>query len=255
MRNPFGSRDDDSGVRRRRLDDRTADSVLSGRPVEAEAALSAFVAQSQALVPTEPPTPSDALAVLLEHGVPPSSQVTATAVLPRRTPWADGRVRVGLAGATVLALVLSAAAANSLPAPAQNAVADVVGWVTPLHLPRPAEPTDHVVPTPTPTPTVTPSQQESPGASPRPEQSSEPSHEAGTNEGTSESGSGESPRPGSGTEGSPGDGSSGSESGAEQATPAPTTATTTEPSREPSGSDGGSSSPTPSSSESPSDGG
>jgi hypothetical protein len=68
-------------------------------------------------------------------------------------------LQLGLAGAVCCALVLGAAAANELPDPAQTAVADVVEMVTPLHLPRPTEPSDDPRPAVTPTAPVTPAPQ------------------------------------------------------------------------------------------------
>ena len=145
---------------RRRIDDRTADALLSGRAVEGEPELSALVGQLRSLADLPAPAPSAALAAMLENGLDPASQAldAATPAPPMAYPAAvSWRTRtralplqLSLAGTAGLALVLGAAAAGALPAPAQTAVADVVEAVTPLHLPRPAaHPAPDVVPTPT----------------------------------------------------------------------------------------------------------
>jgi hypothetical protein len=147
-RNPFGSSDDDRGVNlRSRLDDRAADALLSGRTVDGEQALSSFVAELLASVPDVAPPPSVRLATMLETGLPASalSARATTSVLARSarvsrfwTSLSLGRiVAVGAAG--VLAAVSGGAATNTLPAPAQTAVANVVEAVTPIHVPRPAD--------------------------------------------------------------------------------------------------------------------
>jgi hypothetical protein len=119
--------------RARRLDDRTADAILSGRAVDGEDALSGFVAAARASLPATPPAPSDALAAMLEHGTTPAA---ATAVQPAARPTARRRLQAAVAIGGALGLVVGAGAANALPGPVQNGVSDVVNWVSPLDMPR-----------------------------------------------------------------------------------------------------------------------
>lgn len=148
------SGDDDTGVTPRpRLDDRKAAALLAGYDVPTEPELTALIRQVRAVADLPVPTPSTALAALLEHGIDP---VAAPAYLPtatfslgqRAVTWTRSAVswrrrslalplQLSLAGAGCLALVLGVAATGALPAPAQTAVADVVEAVTPLHVPRP----------------------------------------------------------------------------------------------------------------------
>ncbi|MCW2601518.1 MAG: hypothetical protein JWM02_3347, partial [Frankiales bacterium] len=135
--------DDDSNVTRRRdLDDRTADALLAGRDVEDEPELGELIGQLRSLADLPVPTPSSALAAMLEDGL--DATTLALPVAPhsfavswRQRTWALP-LQLSLAGASCLALILGAAAANELPAPAQTAVANAVEAVTPLHVPRPA---------------------------------------------------------------------------------------------------------------------
>ena len=148
------SGDDDTDVTPRpRLDDRNAAALLAGYDVPTEPELTALMGQVRALADLSVPTPSTALAALLEHGFDP---VAAPASLPtatfsrgqRAVTWTRNAVswrsrslalplQLSLAGAGCVALVLGVAATGALPAPAQTAVADVVEAVTPLHVPRP----------------------------------------------------------------------------------------------------------------------
>jgi hypothetical protein len=133
VRNRFSRRNDDADVkgnrRARSLDDRTVEALLSGRLVEGEPELTAFVADVQALRTT--PVASDALAAMLADGVTP---IAGPAVVPARRSRRP--VQVAAAVGAALGLVVSAGAANALPGPVQNGVSDVVGWVTPVDLPR-----------------------------------------------------------------------------------------------------------------------
>jgi hypothetical protein len=146
----------------RPLEDRAEERLLSGRPVDDEPELSAFVGDLLATA-QEAPAPSAALAALLEGRLDPVTVPldVPTAVLPvvRGRGWfVPMWSRAALAGAAALALVLSAAAIGALPGTAQNAVADVVGWVTPLDLPHEDErgPLPAVSPTPSETPETEP---------------------------------------------------------------------------------------------------
>jgi len=157
--------DDDTGVKpRRHLSDRTADRLLRGKTVPEQPALTDFVAGLSALVPDTLPAPSERLAALLEQGPP----VTINALIPQigvRRP-AHRLRRLSLATTAFLGLLLAAASVNTLPNPAQQVVSDVVGWVTPLHLPSPHEHGPTTEPTPhRHAPTATPSAS-APGARP-----------------------------------------------------------------------------------------
>ncbi len=182
MRNPLRPRDDDRGVRsRRRLDDREVAALLSGRPVEGEPELTALTTVLRSLTEAPAPAPSDALAAMLADGVaqqdrlplaPDEHRPFAPAVEPRKAPR---RLGLGLVTSTAaLALLLGGAVANALPEHAQNAVSTVVGWVSPVHLPRhtPAphptprsEPVATARPTPS-APTTSPSPVAPPSAHP-----------------------------------------------------------------------------------------
>jgi hypothetical protein len=146
------------------IDDRAEERLLSGRPVDDEPALSAFVGDLLASA-QDVPTPSAALAELLDKGVDPATapvpvpaDVTTAAlpVVPGRRRFLPLWSRAALAGAAAMVLLLSAAAIGALPGTAQNAVADVVGWVTPLDLPHEDErtPLPAVSPTPSASPEV-----------------------------------------------------------------------------------------------------
>ncbi len=149
--------DDDDRVKRR-LDERSADALLSGRGGDRDPLLAAFVADLTAQREATVPDPNAALAALLAGGLDLTAAVTPPA-LPQSTAWTRLRqavswrqagrpswalpLQLGLGGAACLSLILGAAAANELPAPVQTAVADVVEAVTPLDVPRP-----HVQPSP-----------------------------------------------------------------------------------------------------------
>lgn len=134
------------------LDDRTTDRLLSGRPVEDEPGLTAFVQQLQAFTPSAAPAPSAALEELLAGGLPVVP--VAPAAPPRRARLGTAWTRLGVAGASFAAVLLGAGAANALPARAQDLVADVVGFVSPFELPRPDEGTAEENPAPVPSPTA-----------------------------------------------------------------------------------------------------
>jgi hypothetical protein len=170
--------DDDLGVTPRELDDRAADRLLGGRGVEEEPALTAFIAELAASITAAAPAPSPALAAMLEHGVP-VEPVAAVPPRPRAVSWRYALVSL----AAGLATVVGAGAANALPAPAQRAVADVVGWLTPLDLPQPGADQDQPAVTPTSTPSPARSAEPAttarpvPVTSPSPEPSEGPGHD------------------------------------------------------------------------------
>jgi hypothetical protein len=157
MRNPFSPSRDDRGVRlsrriTRAQQERALDDALAGRSA-ADPALSEFVADARELISPTPPAPSPLLAAMLEAGVPDEARQGAGRGIPaprQARTWP----RVAFAGGTALGLLVGAAAANALPRPAQNAVADVVSWVSPVHLPHADRPHPAVSPTPAPSPAV-----------------------------------------------------------------------------------------------------
>jgi len=227
---------------RRKLDDRSADALLSGRAVAGEPELSAFVAQVQALQAATP-TPSPELAAMLEHGIAPEVLDRTPVLLPaparRAVSWRYALVSL----AAVLTGVLGAGAANALPAPAQRAVADVVGWITPLHLPHPGPDKGTPAVVPTLTPSAEPTDRPSQTSRPAPDVSRSPEQGDGHDGGGTDVR--ESPSSGDGgTDSRSGTDSSGTDSsGTDSSSASPTPAST-------SPSDGGSSdspSPTPTS--------
>jgi hypothetical protein len=160
------------------FDERAADALLAGRDVPGEEALSAFVAELLAVTEGPAPTPSAALADLLEHGLEPDTAQLPTLLTPARRRWL---LPIPLAAATLAAAggLFGAATANALPAPAQRIVSDTVGTLTPLHLPKPAsKPKPAVSPAPESEPSEDPThptyqQPTEPADSPEPAETSE----------------------------------------------------------------------------------
>ncbi len=144
--------------RNRDLDDRVVETLLSGHTPAARpelAALAELLQEARATTPEAGPNPSERLAAIFDKGVVPvvvplrtGPVVTAPHRAPTGAAW-----RVALMGTAAIAAVLIAAEANTLPAPAQTAVANVVEALTPLTLPRPATPPTTPLP---PTPSVAP---------------------------------------------------------------------------------------------------
>jgi hypothetical protein len=142
------TRDSDHLDMSQHFDERATDALLAGRNVPGEEALSAFVAEMLAVANGAAPTPSVALADLLEHGLVPDTAQLPTLLTPARRRWL---LPIPLAAAALAAAagVFGAATANALPAPAQRIVSDTVDTLTPLHLPKPAsKPKPAVSPTP-----------------------------------------------------------------------------------------------------------
>ena len=173
----------------RPLDERSRDTLMRGRPLESEPAISGLVVGLRELGEVAAPEPSDALAAMLAHGVAREDRI---AVAPDEQPElyavtvpTTHRVRpswalAGLAAAVVA--VFAGAAANALPATAQDAVATAVGWVTPIELPHHEDSSTKDKPAPRPKPTVAPEATPTPTTSPRvstppvvvPQESAEP---------------------------------------------------------------------------------
>jgi hypothetical protein len=190
---------------RRRLDDRTADALLSGRDVAGEPELSALLGAVRSLASGPVPEPSSALGALLAAGLGADALEQPTsggfrlgsAVSWRRRTWALP-LQLTAAGVACLAVVVGAAAGNELPAPAQTAVADVVEAVTPLHVPRPQ---DHPAPAVVPSSTPSAEPSERPDATPTPHATRSPQPEKTSGR---HGGSGSDPRPGDGEDSSRG---------------------------------------------------
>jgi hypothetical protein len=124
------------------LDDRSLEALITGRPVSGCDDLAAVLALLAAAGQGRPPAPNASLAAMLDDGFTPvPAQAPATAAGParRRRTWAL-RVSVGLAAFTTS--TLTAATANALPGPLQNAVADAVTAWTPFEVPRTDAPAD-----------------------------------------------------------------------------------------------------------------
>lgn len=113
------------------LDDRAVEALIAGRLVPGWEDLSTALGLLRSVAAGPVPAPHPELAVVLETGFQP---VPVPAPDARQVRWGV-RLAVGLAACT--GLVLSAATANALPAPIQDAVADTVDAVTPFQLPRP----------------------------------------------------------------------------------------------------------------------
>ncbi|MBW3663661.1 MAG: hypothetical protein KY469_11230 [Actinobacteria bacterium] len=144
--------------RRQRLSDATIGRLLAGgRPDDADLyELADFVSALHRAVAGTPQCPSDALSEIFSDGLDPVRPSYAlTTADPSRT--ARGRrlvrtlatrfaafglfVKLGLGAAVAAAATTGAGAAGVLPAPVQDAVAGVVGTVTPFELPSSASDT------------------------------------------------------------------------------------------------------------------
>ena len=136
--------DDDHSIVNSPLDDRTADALLRGVPVEGEPELTAFMSAIKR-GETAAPEPTAALAAMLEGGVVPTLVPIRSTTWTRSRTWTRTHHRTAVGLGVFLASfggLVGAASANVLPAAAQNAVADAIEAVTPLHVP-------HANPTPT----------------------------------------------------------------------------------------------------------
>lgn len=111
--------------------------------------LAAFVADLRSVSSTSVPRVSPELAALLESGLPASSPAAAPARFGRLR-WSCRRLSTRIAAVTVLSTgtLAFAGAANALPAPVQQAVADVARAIG-ISMPHPGEVT-HQRPEPAP---------------------------------------------------------------------------------------------------------
>lgn len=116
------------------LSEADADALLSGRPVAGCDDLHEILGLMRTASALPVPTPTAALAAVLHDGFDPLPLATA----PDPSRWGRRSVRFAAMGAAAMMMTLGAATANALPASVQTGVADIVGAVTPVELPRPA---------------------------------------------------------------------------------------------------------------------
>lgn len=128
--NPAG--DDGSNMDLQELDDRKVEALLAGRDVPGEQGLAAALRLIRSTVALEAPAPSAALVAVLQDGL----ALPGPAGLPSRARRGAQAGGVAAAVMAALALTVGAAAADVLPAPLQTKVADIVGRLTPIDLPR-----------------------------------------------------------------------------------------------------------------------
>ena len=167
--------------RRRTLDDRSAEALLSGRAVDGEPELTAFVAALSAeAVAVEP---SIGLAILLAEGFVPDVTTVPVAIPRAARPGVRRWALQASLGAAACVAVSVGAAANDLPAPVQRTVANVVEALTPLTVPRPAEDHSPAV-TPPLNPTTDPATRAEPSDDPSDNPSDDPSEVAVEHPGT-----------------------------------------------------------------------
>lgn len=128
--------DDGSEMTSRRssdaLSEADADALLSGRATTGHDELREIIGLMRTASAVPAPPPTAALAAVLKDGFGPLP-VEST---PSASRWRRWNVRITAATTAAMLVTLGAATANALPAPIQTAVADVVGAVTPLELPR-----------------------------------------------------------------------------------------------------------------------
>jgi hypothetical protein len=114
------------------LDDRVGDRLLAGSRPAGYESLADLLALIEDAAQGPAPVPARQLAGILELGLP-CPVAAPPAVFPRaRRRWP---LRVGAGVAASLAVLLSAAAANALPAPMQRVVSGAVEALTPFHVP------------------------------------------------------------------------------------------------------------------------
>jgi hypothetical protein len=117
------------------LGDREVEALLAGREVPGEEPLAAALGLVRSVIDDPAPSPSAALAVVLRDGL----ALPGPAAPPGRARAGTRAAGVAATIVAALGITVGAAAADMLPAPVQVRVADVVGRLTPLELPRPAD--------------------------------------------------------------------------------------------------------------------
>ena len=118
------------------LGDRVIESLLAGRSVPDEPELTRALTALRSLPDAEQPRPSASLATLLSEGLVGAVAPRTAATRPTRR-WARTGVALSAVILSISGGMVGAAAANVLPAAAQRAVADAVGALTEVQLPRP----------------------------------------------------------------------------------------------------------------------
>ena len=139
MRNTDRGVDDDGGMRGRPngWDDRQVTALIRGRAESADADLVDLMGGLRLFTAGAPPTPSPALAAMLDGAI--TAPLTA-----RRLDATPGPNRRRSLRAVVLVLsagvsfATAGAAANALPGGAQRTAASVLNTLTPFHFPMPA---------------------------------------------------------------------------------------------------------------------
>lgn len=115
------------------LSEADADALLSGRVLAEHDDLREIIGLMKMASTVPAPPPNAALAAMLDDGFAP----LPVEAVQRGSRWGRWGVRIRVATAAAMTVTLGAATANALPAPVQNAVANVVRAVTSLQLPRP----------------------------------------------------------------------------------------------------------------------
>ncbi len=110
-----------------------ADALLSGRSVAGHDEWREILGLMRKASAVPAPTPTAALADVLHHGFDPLPVES----MRSGSRWGRWSARIAVVTAAAMTATVGAATANALPAPIQTAVANVVGAVRPLQLPRP----------------------------------------------------------------------------------------------------------------------
>jgi hypothetical protein len=122
------------------FDDEAVEALLSGDPAAAEDPLAAVLAALRAAAVLSAPEPSPALAALFTAGLPLAERARQRR---RRRTIVTGAV---IAGASSLTLCGVAAAHDALPGPAQRVMTGIINTVTPFHIDGPGPGTSRPAP-------------------------------------------------------------------------------------------------------------
>lgn len=139
MRNTDRGADDDGGMtgRPKRWDDRQVSALLRGRAEPADADLVDLVEGLRLFAAGDSPTPSPALAAMLDGAIAAPLTARRLAATPRPIRRRSLRAAV-LALSAGISFATAGAAANALPGGAQRTAASVLNTLTPFHFPMPA---------------------------------------------------------------------------------------------------------------------
>ena len=138
MRNTDRGADDDGGMRGRpnRWDDRQVSALIRGRAEPADADLVDLVDGLRLFAAGDPPTPSPALAAMLDGAIAAPLTARRPAATPRPIRRRSLRAAV-LALCAGVGFATAGTAANALPVGAQRTAASVLNTLTPFHFPMP----------------------------------------------------------------------------------------------------------------------